>query len=176
MPHPEHHHGCSQRKALAIRQVGLDSVITAAELQRRPARTPQYEAENRALLTLAHHLASSPDDILQRLAEAALELCHAHSAGISLLHGDEKRVWAPNRGDGTAINEALQVSFNLHEKACGTIWAIAQDDSRRFDAEDLRILESLATVASAACHVLASLDALRASEARHRALVTATSS
>ncbi len=164
------------RKALAIPQVGLDSIITAAELQRRPVRTPQHDAENRTLLTLAHQMASSPDDILQRLAEAALELCHAHSAGISLMQGDEKRVWAPHRGEGKAIVEALQVPLYLHEKPVGTIWVAAQDKGRRFDAEDQRLLESLGTVASAACHVLASLDALRASEARHRAVVTATSS
>jgi PAS domain S-box-containing protein len=87
------------------------SAISTAELSRRPSRPPDHESENRALLALAKELAVAPDVILQKLAETALSLCRAHSAGLSLLEdGDRKRnfhwravagVWAPHKGGGT---------------------------------------------------------------------------
>jgi PAS domain S-box-containing protein len=46
--------------------------------------------------------------------------------------------------------EGLLVPFHVGGKAVGTIWAIAHDDSRKFDAEDLRLLESLGRFASGA--------------------------
>jgi len=46
---------------------------------------PDYEAENKALTTLAQTMGASPHMILQRLAETALCLCRADTAGISLL-------------------------------------------------------------------------------------------
>ena len=49
-----------------------------------------------------------------------------------------------------AAEEALLIPFFVNGKAVGTIWAMAHDDRRRFDAEDLRQLESLGRFASAA--------------------------
>ncbi len=49
-----------------------------------------------------------------------------------------------------AAKEALLIPFSVNGKAVGTIWAMAHDDRRRFDAEDLRQLESLGRFASAA--------------------------
>jgi PAS domain S-box-containing protein len=46
--------------------------------------------------------------------------------------------------------EGLLVPFYVGGKAVGTIWAIAHDDGRTFDGEDLRLLESLGRFASAA--------------------------
>jgi signal transduction histidine kinase/ActR/RegA family two-component response regulator len=46
--------------------------------------------------------------------------------------------------------EALFVPFYVGRKAVGTIWAMTHDRQRRFDAEDLRLLQSLARFASAA--------------------------
>jgi PAS domain S-box-containing protein len=87
------------------------SAISIAELSRRPSRAPDYLAENRALVALAQKLATSPDDILQELAETALSLCRAHSSGLSLLEGEDKREnfhwraiageWASHVGGGT---------------------------------------------------------------------------
>jgi transcriptional regulator with GAF, ATPase, and Fis domain len=72
-------------------QVPLDSVICTQELIRRPARKPNLEALSNALVTLAQTLANSPGQILQRLVESALELCQAHSAGVSLLEEEDGR-------------------------------------------------------------------------------------
>jgi two-component sensor histidine kinase len=46
--------------------------------------------------------------------------------------------------------EGLLVPFYVEGKAVGTVWAIAHDDRRTFDAEDLRQLESMGRFASAA--------------------------
>ena len=48
------------------------------------------------------------------------------------------------------VEEALLVPFHVDGKAVGTIWAIAHDGLRKFDAEDLRLLTSLGGFASAA--------------------------
>ncbi|HET9238656.1 MAG TPA: PAS domain-containing protein [Oligoflexus sp.] len=59
--------------------------LNVTELLSRPQRAPDYAAENQALVSLAESLANRSDDIFQRLAQHALTLCGAHSAGISLL-------------------------------------------------------------------------------------------
>jgi PAS domain S-box-containing protein len=69
----------------------LESVISTTELRRRPSRAPDYAAENRALVELAQEMAVSPNNILQKLVETALTLCHAHSAGISMLDDERKK-------------------------------------------------------------------------------------
>jgi transcriptional regulator with GAF, ATPase, and Fis domain len=87
----------------------LESVITTRELSRRPTRGPDHASENRALVSLAEAMTASPDGILQKLAETALNLCGAHSAGLSLLDEDGKRFhwraiagqWASHLGGGT---------------------------------------------------------------------------
>jgi hypothetical protein len=86
-------------------------MLSTAELSRRPSRPPDYAAENLAIIALTQSMAASPEGILQRLAETALTLCRAHSAGLSLLEeGDQKKrfhwraiagQWASHRDEGT---------------------------------------------------------------------------
>ncbi len=57
--------------------------------------------------------------------------------------------------------EGLLVPFYVNGKAVGTIWAIAHTNHRNFDAEDLRLLESLGRFASAAYQAVASIDDLK---------------
>jgi len=59
-----------------------------------------------------------------------------------------------------AVEEALLVPFYVEGKAVGTIWAVAHDPQRKFDAEDERLMLSLGKFASSAYQILASLDAL----------------
>lgn len=47
-------------------------------------------------------------------------------------------------------SEGLLTPFHLHGEAVGTIWVIAHDEQRRFEAEDLRMLQSLGRFAAAA--------------------------
>jgi PAS domain S-box-containing protein len=65
------------------------------------------------------------------------------------------------------VEEALLVPFYVGGKAVGTIWAVAHDENRKFDAEDERIMSSLGKFAASAYQILASLDALK-SEALER--------
>jgi signal transduction histidine kinase len=58
-------------------------------------------------------------------------------------------------------DEGLLVPFYVNGKSVGTIWAIAHDRHRSFDAEDLRLLESMGRFASAAYQAVQSIDALR---------------
>ncbi len=49
-----------------------------------------------------------------------------------------------------SAEEWLVLPFHLNGEAVGTLWLIAHDDRRKFDAEDLRQLESVGQLASAA--------------------------
>jgi PAS domain S-box-containing protein len=181
----------------------LQSMLSTAELSRRPSRPPDHEAENKALIDLAQSMAASPEGILQKLADSALALCRAHSAGLSLLEeGDQKSnfhwraiagEWAHHINGGTprdfgpcgtvldqdvamvcshperdfpywapiepVLEEGLLIPFHIRAEAVGTIWVVAHDTTRRFDAEDLRVMTSLGTFAAAAYQTLLSLDA-----------------
>jgi signal transduction histidine kinase len=87
----------------------LESVLSTDELSTRPARLPDYEAENCALLAIARHMADSPQTALQKLTEVALEICRADSAGVSLISGKTGDFywpavageWKPYTGGGT---------------------------------------------------------------------------
>jgi PAS domain S-box-containing protein len=74
-----------------IEALNLKSALSAAELNRRSSRPSDHEAENRALISLAQEMAASPARILQALAETALTLCRAHSAGLSLLEKIDRK-------------------------------------------------------------------------------------
>lgn len=181
----------------------LESVLSTAELSRRPSRPPDHASENRALIALAMEMAASPDGILQKLADTALVMCRAHSAGLSLLEeGDQRRnfhwraiagAWAPHRGGGTPrdfgpcgtvldrnvallfshperdfpyfgevkplLDEGLLIPFHIKGEAVGTIWVVSHDESRRFDAEDLRVMTNLGKFAAAAYQNVLSLNA-----------------
>ena len=204
---PEHpKRSAQQRNAAPGRTIDtpeLRSMLSTAELRRRPSRAPDYEAENSALIAMAQSMAASPEGILQKLADTALTLCRAHSAGLSLLEeGDQKSnfhwraiagQWASHVNGGTprdfgpcgtvldqniamvcshpeldfpywapiepVLEEGLLVPFYVKGEALGTIWVAAHDTSRRFDAEDLRVLTSLGTFAGAAYQTLLSLNA-----------------
>lgn len=196
----------------------LQSVLSIDELSKRPSRTPDYAVECRALIALGEQLAASPDGILQKLTEAALTLCGAQSAGVSLLEPDGKRFywpavagrWAEHVGGGTPreygpcgtvldcnsallfshpeldfdyfapvtplVEEALLMPFYVGGKAVGTVWVVIHDLSRRFDAEDLRLMTDLGSFAASAYQALGSLNKSHAAAAvinsSHDAIVT----
>ncbi|MGH6769483.1 MAG: PAS domain S-box protein [Xanthobacteraceae bacterium] len=196
-------------QAEAVRELGdgpaLKSMLSTAELSRRPSRPTDHAAESRALIALARTMAATPNRILQALAETALSLCSAHSAGLSLLENDDRRTrfhwraiagqWSPHLHGGTPrdfgpcgtvldrnmamlcshperdfpyfapvtplLEEALLSPFYVNDEAVGTIWVVAHDTSRRFDAEDLRMLTSLGAFAAAAYQTVQTMNALQ---------------
>ncbi len=67
--------------------------------------------------------------------------------------------WYPYLIEATPMaEECLLVPFYVGGRAVGTIWAIAHDAQRQFDAEDLRQLESLGKFASSAYRATESLN------------------
>jgi PAS domain S-box-containing protein len=58
-------------------------------------------------------------------------------------------------------DEGLLAPFYVNGKAVGTIWAIAHNSRRKFDAEDLRLLESMGRFASAAYQTVESIENLK---------------
>ena len=186
-------------------RVPLESVISTPELKKRPSRSPDYQAESRALSALAQEMANSPQNVLQKLVTVALQLSRAQSAGVSILEEEEGREifrwhaaagkWAGYLGStmrrdaspcGTVLDrndsllllhperyypipstitppivEVLLIPFHVADKPIGTIWAIAHDESLKFDAEDERIMRSLGKFASAAYQTLKRVEALK---------------
>ena len=96
-------------------------MLSTAELIQRPSRPPDYAAENRELVALAREMATSPEGILQKLADTALTLCRAHSAGLSILEdGDQKQNfhWRAIAGQWAAhVNGGTPRGFG----PCGTV-------------------------------------------------------
>jgi signal transduction histidine kinase/ActR/RegA family two-component response regulator len=203
----------------------LESVIATAELHRRAARAPDHEALSRSLISLAQAMTRPPRDILQKLVETAMDLCQAHSAGVSLLEDEDGREvfrWHAISGQfahhlwgtmprehspcGTVLDRdavllmdhpdryfspLLEVAPRIHEallvpfhvgggQAVGTLWVLSHDESRRFDAEDVRVITSLGDFAAAAYQSLSSSDALKATHAElaqtHAALLASHAS
>jgi PAS domain-containing protein len=62
-------------------------------------------------------------------------------------------------GLGRGKRKVPLIPFYIKGEAVGTIWVVSHDSSRRFDADDLRVMNSLATFASAAYQALLSATA-----------------
>ena len=78
----------SDRDSVVERRAPPDRFSGIEALCDRGSRIEDFPAENRALVNLAHQLASNPRNVLQILVETALELCRADSAGISIFGSD----------------------------------------------------------------------------------------
>lgn len=100
--------------------LGLEDVVINPELLNRLSKAPDYEAENQALRALAQTLADAPDKILQRLAETAVQLCRAETAGISLLEeqdGTHVFRWVALAG---VYSDRLNATMPRDASPCGT--------------------------------------------------------
>lgn len=199
----------------------VDDVLITAELANRPARAKDHERESHALGLLAQEMATNPAGVLQKCAELAMELCHAESAGISILepqgatdelrwhaaagafaphlHGtmpteasrcgtvierdcvllfkEAERFFPALRSVEPRIYENLLAPWHVKGKAAGTLWAVKHTPEGRFDAEDARVLQSLARFSAAAYQMISALDeaaaersSLGESEERFRSL------
>jgi hypothetical protein len=137
--------GLSARDIFSGARPGLQQVLSTKQLASRPSRMPEYAAESRALHDLAAELANPAGNVLSRLCQLVLELCHAHSVGISLAEY-EANADIPATGQ----NRELLVSFQVLGETVGAVWALSHDDVRNFDGEDARMVESLAAFAAVA--------------------------
>ena len=180
-----------------------NKIDITAELARRPSRTPDHRAEAEAYRTLASQLSTtSSTGLLESLSRIALDLCKAHSAGVSVLeeeNGEQMFKWRGLAGcwahyvngglprhaspcgmvvdlDRTmlvswpgqefthvaqaqpALVEGLLAPFRILGQPVGTVWVLAHDDQRKFDREDARLVEGLATFAAATFMLIESLN------------------
>src|SRR5262249_37506585 len=99
----------------------LGDVLITDELAHRPGRSPDYAVENRAMAGLAEALVDSPQAILQKLVETALDLCRADSSGISILEPGESGMF---RWQAIAGQFAYHVGQEVPRKAspCGVVF------------------------------------------------------
>jgi signal transduction histidine kinase len=99
-------------EGIAAQVTTLEEVDIRGELDARPCRVPDYEAEDRAFATLAREMSEKPGNMLQKLAEVAVDLCGCGTAGISVLDGDVFRweavagVFARARGGTMPRNQS----------------------------------------------------------------------
>jgi len=197
--------GGARQQLLGLGTICLDNVIITGELGRRTCRSSDYATESRAMVLLAEAMADSPETILQKLVEKTLELCRAHSAGISVLensNGKEVFRWRAIAGQfagyvdghmpresspcGTVIDqdavllfahperhypyplpveppivEALLAPVHAQGRPVGTLWVVAHNEQRKFDAEDARLLRNLSRFVSAALQAASRADEIK---------------
>jgi len=79
-----------------------------------------------------------------------------HNCTLLFRHPERRYTYFP-----PPINEGLLVPFYIKGEAVGTIWALAHDDRRKFDAEDDRVMGSLGKFASSAYQALAHIEELK---------------
>ena len=91
-----------------------------------------------------------------------------------LLFDRPERFFRALRGVQPPVREALLAPWHADGGPVGTLWAVAHDPDRRFDAEDARLLAGLAGFAAAAHRTAGLLAGLRESEERYRCLAGAT--
>jgi len=121
----------------------VDDVLITSELTSRPSRPPDYEAQSQAMLELGDELRINPANVLHKVAELAMKLCHADSAGISILESEDEREifrWHAIAG-GFAPN--LYGSMPRNSSPSGTVIACDQamlfNEPDRFYAELCRV-------------------------------------
>ena len=82
-----------------------------------------------------------------------------HNAAMLFTHWERRYPYLA--GAMPLAEEGLIVPFYVNGEAMGTIWAVAHDHRREFDAEDLRLLESMGRFASAAYQTAESVESLK---------------
>ena len=66
-----------------------EDIIVTSQLPLRPARSPNRRAEIQTIKILLNAISETPELFWQKLAESALQLCRAGTAGISVLDTED---------------------------------------------------------------------------------------
>jgi hypothetical protein len=98
----------------------LDDVVKNSELDYRPSRDPDYQAEAKALELLAQTMAVSPRTLLQKLVELALQLCRAGTAGVSLLERQQDRDLFRWEALAGVLKDHVKGTMPRYASPCGT--------------------------------------------------------
>ncbi|MEP0872819.1 hypothetical protein NDA01_23670 [Trichocoleus desertorum AS-A10] len=75
--------------SLSSKQIVLEDILITHRLLGPVSRLPNFQAENAALHSLARQMVNQPATMLRQLVQIALKLCHAGTAGVSLLETTE---------------------------------------------------------------------------------------
>jgi len=130
----------------------LEDILITRKLKSRRRRKPNAHAENAALQGLARVMATAPEHLIDTLLRAALELCSAGTAGLSLLEtpakGEAIFRWSNVAG---ALSKHVGGTTPRHFSPCGvTLDANAPqlfaDPGKRFqyfNGLDVPIVEAL---------------------------------
>jgi|GEM_PF-1376040 PAS domain S-box-containing protein len=97
----------------------VEDVLITQELFTRKPRLPDLAGENQALVKLAHEAAQNPRSLIQKLVEITAALCHAESAGISLLENSPNGKIFRWRAVAGALAVYQGTSTPRHACSCG---------------------------------------------------------
>jgi signal transduction histidine kinase/ActR/RegA family two-component response regulator len=101
--------------------VGLERVLITAELASRPVRAPDFQAESQVLVELMRALKEADPNLLQKLADTALRLCRAHSAGVSIEEEEQGRRFFRWHGAAGRWSPFLREAVPRELSLCGTV-------------------------------------------------------
>jgi len=99
----------------------LEAVIANQELSRRRPLADRQQALDAALRRLSSELATSPRQVLQKLTDAARELCQSGSAGVSLLEADGERRYFRWHAVSGPYASLLWSTLPRESSPCGTV-------------------------------------------------------
>lgn len=105
-----------------LQGTGLEVVDLASDASFAARRLHAYDAaaQMEGMLRLAHAFVENPDTVLQALVQAAIDLCGAESAGISIQNldasGEPSYHWAATAGKYARFLNAMLPAF---PSACG---------------------------------------------------------
>ncbi len=108
-------HAAVAKRPLLSAMATLDDVDIVAQLARRPHREADREREQKALASLLAAMDHNPRQMLHQLVRHALDLCGAHTAGISVIDGDVLR-WEAVAG---VLAKAEGRTMPRHRSTCG---------------------------------------------------------
>jgi hypothetical protein len=108
----------SKKPTATLEQVHISEQLNA---RIRSTRSVSDERINNAILTLNHDLSVSPENVLQYLAQSALVLCNAHTAGVSLLEHEEAGEVFRWRAMAGVLTPAVGLPMARHNSPCGMV-------------------------------------------------------
>jgi signal transduction histidine kinase/CheY-like chemotaxis protein len=99
----------------------VEAVIITPELDRRPVRSPDFQADSQVLLALMRALQNADADLWQKLAETALKVCRAHSAGVTIDEEGQGRGGMRCQGAAGRLSAIAGYDCPREEGPCGTV-------------------------------------------------------
>jgi hypothetical protein len=99
----------------------LDQVLITHELGERPAGHYDRGAVQSGIMRLAGLMARAPRDMLQQIAEVAMDLCRAHTVGISILEQQDGTTVFKWRAMAGKLARAKDLGMPRSPSPCGMV-------------------------------------------------------